>query len=156
MKDYEIQENFLRSLAKVYTDYDISLIKDYIAEDIKYNSMWVLQELTNKEEYLDYLTGKLATLKKLNIKKKFMLLYEIGSECPMLMSEDRAPDGSHGVFIADNNQEGKIQKLSIMAVDFFHFFYKNKDKEEFEQFQRITKINAINECDLPSLFVERK
>ena len=60
------ESDFLEKLAEAYQAYDASFIEDYLADDMHYASMWVFHEMTSKKEYLDYLTNKLATLKKLN------------------------------------------------------------------------------------------
>ena len=57
-----MEENFLNKLAEAYQTYDASIIEDYLADDMHYASMWVFHEMTSKQEYMDYLTGKLQPL----------------------------------------------------------------------------------------------
>lgn len=57
---------FLKKLAEAYTNYDASVIEEYLTDDMHYASMWVFHEMTSKDEYLDYLRGKLETMKKPN------------------------------------------------------------------------------------------
>lgn len=58
------QKDFLLKLAEAYQKYDASIINPYLAEDMHYASMWVFHEMTSKLEYMDYLVGKLETMKK--------------------------------------------------------------------------------------------
>ncbi len=41
---------FLNKLAEAYTNYDASVIEEYLADDMHYASMWVFQEMTSKYE----------------------------------------------------------------------------------------------------------
>lgn len=54
-----MEKDFLQKLAEAYTKYDASIIEPYLAENMNYTSMWVFHEMTSKQEYMDYLIGKL-------------------------------------------------------------------------------------------------
>ena len=54
-----MEKDFLQKLAEAYTKYDASIIEPYLAENMHYASMWVFHEMTSKQEYMDYLIGKL-------------------------------------------------------------------------------------------------
>lgn len=62
------EKEFLEKLAEAYQTYDASVVEDYLAEDMHYASMWVFHEMTSKEEYINYLKGKLETMKRTNKK----------------------------------------------------------------------------------------
>ena len=59
-----MEQEFLMKLAETYQTYNASIIEPYFANDMHYASTWVFDEMSSKSEYLDYLVGKLQTLKK--------------------------------------------------------------------------------------------
>lgn len=59
MTDYEIQENFLRKVAQMYTTFNAEPIADDLAARFHYSSMWVCDEIKNRTAYLYYITRKL-------------------------------------------------------------------------------------------------
>ncbi len=65
---------FLNNLADAYRNYDVSYIENWLDDNMHYTSMWVFQELKSKEEYLDYLSGKLQTMKERNTKMDFEIV----------------------------------------------------------------------------------
>ena len=113
-----MEELFLTKLAEAYQTYDASLIEDYLADDMHYASMWVFHEMTSKEEYMDYLTGKLQTLKEQGVRIEFQIVQGRMHEKALLVTNDEAPEGKIG-FIADFNDEGKVKMLNITVQAFF-------------------------------------
>ena len=113
-----MEELFLTKLAEAYQNYDASIIEDYLADDMHYASMWVFHEMTTKDEYMDYLTGKLQTLKEHGVRMEFQIVQGRMHEKALLVTNDEAPEGKYG-FIADFNKEGKVKMLNITAQAFF-------------------------------------
>ena len=113
-----MEENFLNKLAEAYQTYDASIIENYLADDMHYASMWVFHEMTSKQEYMDYLTGKLQTLKKNGVRMEFQIVQGRMHEKALLVTNDEAPEGKYG-FIADFNKEGKVKMLNITAQFLF-------------------------------------
>lgn len=113
-----MEELFLTKLAEAYQTYDASLIEDYLADDMHYASMWVFHEMTSKEEYMDYLTGKLQTLKEHGVRMEFQIVQGWMHEKALLVTNDEASEGRSG-FIADFNKEGKVEMLNITVQAFF-------------------------------------
>ena len=113
-----MEELFLTRLAEAYQTYDASLIEDYLAEDMHYASMWVFLEMTSKEEYMDYLTGKLQTLKDHGARIEFQIVQGRMHEKALLVTNDEASEGRYG-FIAVFNKEGKVEMLNITVQAFF-------------------------------------
>lgn len=111
--------NFLEKLAEAYQTYDASVIKDYLADDMHYASMWVFHEMTSKEEYLDYLNGKLETMKRSNKKMEFEIVKGGMHTHALLVTNGRSPEGIPLGFVADFNDEGKVKMLNITIQDFF-------------------------------------
>lgn len=113
-----MEELFLTKLAEAYQTYDASIIENYLADDMHYASMWVFHEMTSKQEYMDYLTGKLQTLKKNGVRMEFQIVQGRIHEKALLVTNDEAPEGKYG-FIADFNKEGKVKMLNITAQFLF-------------------------------------
>jgi len=113
-----MEELFLTKLAEAYQNYDASIIESYLADDMHYASMWVFHEMTSKDEYLEYFTGKLQTLKKNGVRMEFQIVQGRMHEKALLVTNDEAPEGKIG-FIADFNDEGKVKMLNITVQAFF-------------------------------------
>lgn len=113
-----MEELFLKKLAEAYQNYDASIIQDYLADDMHYASMWVFHEMTSKDEYMDYLTGKLQTLKDHGVRMEFQIVQGGMHQKALLVTNDEAPEGKIG-FVADFNEEGKVKMLNITVQAFF-------------------------------------
>lgn len=103
---------FLKKLAEAYTNFDASVIEEYLADDMHYASMWVFHEMTTKEEYLDYLRGKLETMKKADSKFNFRIV-DGRQHDKGLMVDD------HAGFVVDFDDNGKVKMLNITIRDYF-------------------------------------
>ena len=103
---------FLKKLAEAYTNYDASVIEEYLADDMHYASMWVFHEMTSKDEYMNYLRGKLETMKKAGSKFNFRIVdgsqHEKG-----LMVDDQAG------FVVDFDDNGQVKIFNITLRAFF-------------------------------------
>ena len=113
-----MEELFLTKLAEAYQTYNASIIEDYLADEMRYASMWVFHEMTSKDEYMDYLTGKLQTLKEHGVRMEFQIVQGRIREKALLVTNDEAPEGKFG-FVADFNDQGKVKMLNITAQAFF-------------------------------------
>ena len=111
--------DFLEKLAEAYQTYDASVVEDYLADDMHYASMWVFHEMTSKKEYMDYLTGKLATLKRSNIKLGYKIVEGRMHSHGLLVTNQLAPGNKPFGFIADFDDNGKVNMLNITLQDFF-------------------------------------
>jgi hypothetical protein len=58
------QESALRAYARMINTGDPGVLAPLLAEDFHYSSQWVFGELTSKDAYLDYITGKLDTIRR--------------------------------------------------------------------------------------------
>ena len=113
-----MEELFLTKLAEAYQTYNASIIEDYLADEMRYASMWVFHEMTSKDEYMEYLTGKLQTLKEHGVRMEFQIVQGRMHEKALLVTNDEAPEGKYG-FVADFNDQGKVKMLNITAQAFF-------------------------------------
>ena len=100
-----MEELFLKKLAEAYQIYDASIIEDYLANNMHYASYWVFQELKSKEEYLDYLRGKLQTMKNSGTTFEFQIV--------------NGQLDNQGGFVADFNEDGKVIMLNMTIPSFF-------------------------------------
>ena len=110
MKTREVE--FLKKLAEAYTNYDASVIEEYLADDMHYASMWVFHEMTSKDEYMNYLRDKLETKKNAGSKFNFRIV-DGRQHDKALMVDDQAG------FVVDFNDNGKVKMLNITIRDYF-------------------------------------
>ena len=107
-----MEKDFLQKLAEAYTKYDASIIEPYLAQNMNYTSMWVFHEMTSKQEYMDYLIGKLQTMKRTNKTFDFKIV------AGRMHSKALLADANAG-FVVDFDEHGKVKKLNITAPEFF-------------------------------------
>lgn len=106
-----MEEEFLLKLAEAYTKYDASIVEPFLSEDMHYASMWVFQELTSKQEYLDYLVGKLQTMKRTGKTFDFRIVNGRMHSKALLVDDNAG-------FVADFDDQGKVKMLNITAPAF--------------------------------------
>ena len=111
--------DFLERLAKAYQTYDASIIEDDLADDMYYVSLWVFEELTSKEEYLDYLKGKLQTMKNTGTTHDFQIVDGLRHSKALLITKINGNDDNGGGFVVDFNDNGKVKMINITIPDFF-------------------------------------
>lgn len=114
-----MEKEFLLKLGKAYQMYDVSIIEDYLADDMHYASMWVLHEMTSKREYLEYLTGKLITLKRVGVHMDFEIVQGGLHQNALLVTNQKTPEGGSFGFVVDFNKDGKVKMINITASCFF-------------------------------------
>ena len=110
-------EDFLRKIGRMYSEYATEDIGCHMEPDFRYNSFWVFEEMTSAEQYVDYITGKIRTLKKENvvIKTSMMHIWEWGDPCLLLEQE---PDIKTCLFVK-RSKNGLIAKMDMMPKDFY-------------------------------------
>lgn len=129
---YKNEESFLKNLARAYTEYDAKYILPFLSDDFGFSSFWVTAPDLTKQEYSDYIIGKLATMKKLNTINNFFMMFEQGTGKPFLLIGSKTPEGGFGCFDVTADIDGKIKSLAMMPSSFYHLGYKNKaDFDEF-------------------------
>lgn len=110
-------EEFLRKIGRMYSEYATENISCYMEPDFRYNSFWVLEEMTSAAQYVHYITGKIQTLKKENIviKTSMMHIRDWGKPCLVLEQE---PDIKTCLFV-ERSKNGLIAKMDMMPKDFY-------------------------------------
>ena len=110
-------EEFLRKIGRMYSEYATEDISCHMEPDFRYNSFWVLEEMTSAAQYVHYITGKIQTLKKENIviKTSMMHIRDWGKPCLVLGQE---PDIKTCLFV-ERSKNGLIAKMDMMPKDFY-------------------------------------
>lgn len=113
------ETEFLEKLAKAYQTYDASIIEDELANDMHYASFWVFQELTSKEEYLNYLKGKLQTMKNTGTTQEFKIVDGRRTSKALLITKVNDSEDNGAGFVVDFNDEGKVEMINLTLPTFF-------------------------------------
>ena len=110
-------EDFLRKIGRMYSEYAIEDISCHMEPDFRYNSFWVLEEMTSAEQYVDYITRKIQTLKNENIviKTSMMHIRDWGEPCLVL---EQDPDIETCLFV-ERSKNGLIAKMDMMPKGFY-------------------------------------
>ena len=58
------KEEALRAYAKMMHSLSVECIEPLLADDFHYASQWVFEEITSKQQYLDYIRPKLEAIKR--------------------------------------------------------------------------------------------
>ncbi len=127
---YNLEESFLEKLQKAYTNYDAGCIKDFLADNVTYDSIWVIEQITNKTDYCNYLECKLKAMKEKNTVINFLMMYEQGKGRPHLIFTPKN-NNSYGCFTIET-ENNLIKAIHLTPSDFYSLGYK--DKEKYEQF----------------------
>ena len=111
------EDDFLRKIGRMYSEYATEDISCHMEPDFRYNSFWVLEEMTSAEQYVDYITGKIQTLKKENIviKTSMMHIRDWGKPCLVL---EQDPDIETCLFV-EHSKNGLIAKMDMMPKGFY-------------------------------------
>ena len=110
------EEDFLRKIEKMYSEYAIEEIACHMKSDFRYNSFWVLEEMKTAVRYVDYITAKVQTLKKEKIViKTEMYMRGTGQPCLVL----RQPDTEPICLIAERSPKGLIARMDMMPAGFY-------------------------------------
>ena len=125
----EIEVQLLNKLAEAYTKYDATIIENYLSDDVHYASMWVFGELESKEEYMDYLRGKLQTMKNNYVVHEFEIV-QGQRGLGLLVTNAKSPEGGGLGFVIQLNEDNKILKdLEIVKDDCKNRNDKNSEGE---------------------------
>ena len=110
-------EDFLRKIGRMYSEYAIEDISCHMEPDFRYNSFWVFEEMTSAEQYVDYITRKIQTLKNENIviKTSMMHIRDWGEPCLVL---EQDPDIETCLFV-EHSKNGLIAKMDMMPKGFY-------------------------------------
>ena len=110
-------EDFLRKIGRMYSEYATEDISCHMEPDFRYNSFWVLEEMTSAAQYVDYITRKIQTLTHENIviKTSMMHIRDWGEPCLVL---EQDPDIKTCLFV-ERSKNGLIAKMDMMPKGFY-------------------------------------
>ncbi|MCQ2258234.1 MAG: hypothetical protein MJZ41_09640 [Bacteroidaceae bacterium] len=116
MEEYVNREiDFLNKLATAYRTYDASVIEEFLSEDVHYASFWVFNELKSKAEYMEYLKGKMETMKRTGKTLGFRIVFGMMHEYALLVLEEKVDCG----FVVDFDDNGKVKMINMTTPEFF-------------------------------------
>jgi hypothetical protein len=106
-------EGALRAYARMMNRLDVAELEPHLAEDFHYESQWVFDEISSKQEYLDYIRPKLATIRS----KGATVWAEMGSLTrdfpgPCVVLAQRARDNLVAVVLA-TVANGQVSRLAM-------------------------------------------
>ena len=112
------EEDFLRKIKKMYSEYAIEDIFCHMELDFRYSSVWVFSDITSAREYVDYITGKVQTLKKTNsvIKTKMMRIEGSGKPCLIL---EQNPNMEPACLTVERSANGLIERMDMAPSSFY-------------------------------------
>ena len=111
------EEDFLRKIEKMYSEYSIEEIRCHMKSDFRYNSFWVFEEMKSAARYVDYITAKIRTLERENIVIKTRMMYIRGTGQPCLVL--RQPGTEPVCLIAERSPKGLIARMDMMPAGFY-------------------------------------
>ena len=112
------EEDFLRKIEKMYSKYAIEDIYCHMELDFRYSSVWVFSEITSAREYVDYITGKVQTLKRTNSIVKTTMMHIQGSGKPCLILEQN-PNMEPACLTVERSTNGLIARMDMAPSSFY-------------------------------------
>lgn len=110
------KETALYAYAKMMNTLDASSLEPLLADDFHYASQWVFAEFESKAAYLEYITGKLQTLRRSEAQawaEMGSLEREVPGPCVVMAQGDQ----NNLVAIVLANVEGnKIKRIDLCGV----------------------------------------
>ena len=94
------EEDFLRKIEKMYSEHTVINIDQHMEPDFRYSSFWVLDEMTSAREYVDYITGKVETLKENKVVIKTRMMHTPG-------------------LLVERSANGLIARMDMMPAGFY-------------------------------------
>jgi hypothetical protein len=119
MSNHEIDN--LKLIAKSWNSLDISYIEAVLADDLIYESQWVLVPIEGKESYLSYLNSKFQAIKAvmnsepMNITAELTLHPSIQNK-PGIVITQVTKDGIRQVSLLIKIQKSKIKRIDVCFI----------------------------------------
>ena len=111
----------LRELAKSWNNLDTSFIEGILADDLIYESQWVLTPIEGKKEFLFYLNSKFSVITSAMKSELMTVTAELGSHPsmqnrPCIVLTQISTEGIIQVSILIKIQEGKINHIEVCFI----------------------------------------
>lgn len=119
----------LQIYAEAWNNLDAEILSPYLTDDFEYGSMYVFASINGKEDFLKYLRGKYATIKRTGSK----VIAKVAGPFPSAEVYEETlwilQDGVHGAHFDIKVKDGKL-KSSYLLNYFSESQYKELFKEE--------------------------
>ena len=120
MHNNQFSEAFIQ-LAKCWNHQDTEYVSEYLADDLVYDSQWVLATINGKVDYLEYLKPKFDLIKALCTEGKMSVVAELanlpGSESsPVIILTQVQQKETVKISILVEEVDGKIAHISFCAI----------------------------------------
>lgn len=112
------EEDFLRKIEKMYSEYVMEDIYCHMESDFRYSSVWVFSDITSAKEYVEYIIGKIQTLKKINSVIKTKMMHIQGSRKPCLILE-QSPNIEPACLTVERSANGLIARMDMAPSSFY-------------------------------------
>lgn len=111
----------LRKLAKSWNNLDTSFIESELADDLIYESQWVLTPIEGKKEFLSYLHSKFTAIKKAMQSQTMTVTAELAlhpsmQNKPCIVLSQITEEGIRQVSILVNIQQSKIKRIDVCFI----------------------------------------
>ena len=119
MLNHEI--DYLKLIAKSWNSLDISFIEAALADDLIYESQWVLIPIESKKSYLSYLNSKFQAIKAvmdsepMNITAELTLHPSMQNK-PGIVITQVTKDGIRQVSLLIKIQKSKIKRIDVCFI----------------------------------------
>ena len=136
-------------VCQAWNELNAELLEAYISEDFVYESVWVLETMYGKEQYLDYLRGKFNAIKSSGSVVKAKIYYqEAIDKHVVILNQDGARESAIELFVKD----GLLVKMWMrpLSLTLSGSFTSNKpESKEFvaTETQQIKSID-LQDCDI--------
>ena len=111
----------LRQLAKSWNNLDISFIEKELAEDLIYESQWVLTPIEGKEKFLAYLNSKFTAIRaamesQTTTVKAALAMHPSVQNRPCIVLTQNTSEGIRQVLMLIELQERKIKRIDVCFI----------------------------------------
>jgi hypothetical protein len=128
------KEAALRAYARMMNTQDAGHIEPILADNFHYTSQWVLQELHTKQEFMDYITKKLALFKR-DGTPIYAEVATVRIEGPCIVIAEETKDNLLSVVLA-KVADGKLIRLMMCGVPSPHSASRTGDYPGLSEPQR--------------------
>ena len=118
----QIEVNLLRTYAECWNTLDASKLEPLLAEDVIYDSQWVLESIHGKQAFLNYFSGKMSTLKgsvaqtQVSAELRVVINYLGFTRKPCLEITQRSGQDTNQVHLLIQVLNGKIAKIDMCFI----------------------------------------
>ena len=110
----EVKKKITEIVCKAWNELDASLLESILSDDFEYISVWVLETMKGKENYIDYLKGKFDAIKKTGNKVDAGIVFQSKiDEYVVAIGQDGIRDAALQIWA----KGGKITHMWMRPID---------------------------------------